>query len=725
MWRPTDRLKRWLFAPEASTQAFGGAPPAPEGLYEQERAVRRSYPWWQALCLMGAGYFSSLSYLPGIAFLAAGALSPLATLALVLVTLFGALPVYRRVAWGSPHGGGSLSMLERLLPFWQGKLLVLALLGFLVTDLVLTVTLSAADAAAHLAENPWLSPALGARHVAVTMVIVALLGAVLLRGVRRLVGVAVGLVVAYLVLSAAVIVDGLLKIAAHPDLLYAWRLELGRGDLNLPALVVASALLLPRLSVGFSGFETGVAVMPLVRGDPDDAPSRPRGRIRDEKAKGKSPEDQALDRFKRTRFTVAPGVHPLGRDVLDMLGLTDEDAKRHASRFFGGKGGKGGGNGGGSSGSPSRSIVPYAQDAAERAGEAGGLAGLAGFAKLAGMVGAVATAVGLAAKGLAMVNDHIDQTASRQFSMTNAYWMGGASSQTGKAIGYGAAAGLSPEATAQKANAFGDALRSGGTGASYFRARGLVDFGPFSIDKVANLTKAIDLLRHEKSDATAIRVARSTGLDNFLWMRDLSERSAQGLATATKGADTKQARKNAAEFQAADTEADLRWKDVHDRVMTRPMQAKAQMGRGLSQVLQGNGWAGYANMAGAAARFVNPVLGPAIGDGLGWVADRAEDGVNGARHWISQRGKDKKGDPVSDWIDEHIGDGSGSSQNRGKGKDENTEAMKDLTRTIKDHAETVGGGGRARGAIPAGIKAGMMDEALTNAAHYQGAFTIG
>jgi hypothetical protein len=276
--RPNTAFRRWFLQIQGQAE--------PEAFYEDEKEVaahHHTQPWWKVMCLTGVDYFSTLGYQPGIAALAAGALSPIATLVLVGVTLIGALPMYRRVAEESPHGDGSLSMLERLLNYWPSKLLVLSLLGFVATGFVITITLSAADASAHLVENPILTSSLHGQNVWLTLGLIALLGAVFLIGFSEAIGVAVVLVIAYLGLSAVVIGNGVGDVLAHPELLGNWWTGL-QHTFGSPVFMVGAALLVfPALALGLSGFETGVVVMPLVKGDPTDTPENPAGRIRNAK----------------------------------------------------------------------------------------------------------------------------------------------------------------------------------------------------------------------------------------------------------------------------------------------------------------------------------------------------------------------------------------------------------------------------------------------------------
>jgi hypothetical protein len=304
--------------------------------------------WWVfVVALTGVDYFSTLGYQPSIAWEAAGRLAPLATAVIVFMTLFGALPIYCWVARSSSDGSGSIGMIERMYEgSWRMKVVMLTLLGAAMTDFIITITLSAADAAAHLVENPrweellvevghldWkhllapvavigtvLALSIGWRRT-IWCVVAAAAGLVVLRvagtlpkegqqllltqsmilalgvvfwiGFREAISIAVVLVVVYLTLNSVINGAGTVYILRHPQVLVDWWGDVHSGNWrvqpsHLPfgaaaGLVMAlltSLLLFPKLALGLSGFETGVSVMPLIKGEPTDTPEKPTGRIR-------------------------------------------------------------------------------------------------------------------------------------------------------------------------------------------------------------------------------------------------------------------------------------------------------------------------------------------------------------------------------------------------------------------------------------------------------------
>ena len=84
----------------------------------------------------------------------------------------------------------------------------------------------------------------------------------------------------YLALNVVVIAVSLAHVVADPTVVSDWTTALTtqHGD---PLMIVAlSVLVFPKLALGMSGFETGVAVMTHVHGDEGDTEQQPTGRVR-------------------------------------------------------------------------------------------------------------------------------------------------------------------------------------------------------------------------------------------------------------------------------------------------------------------------------------------------------------------------------------------------------------------------------------------------------------
>lgn len=233
-------------------------------------------PWWKVMCLTGVDYFSSMGFQPGISFLAAGALAPLATLNLVVLTLIGALPAYWFVAKESPHGQGSFRILESILLGWKGKTLVLVLLGFAATDFIFTITMCAADATAHIVENPWMIK-FPNENLVITSSLIGTLGLVFLFGFSEAMNLSLVLVIVYLAVNAVTLFYGISELINQPHYLADWLKSLNAQYPSGWEMFKKSFLAFPQLALGLSGFETGVAVMTHIdTGTPDNIDIRVR-----------------------------------------------------------------------------------------------------------------------------------------------------------------------------------------------------------------------------------------------------------------------------------------------------------------------------------------------------------------------------------------------------------------------------------------------------------------
>lgn len=279
-----------------------------------------TYAWWLVLALVGLDCFSTLGYLPTLAVEGADARSaPLAAVAVALLILFAALPVYLFVIGRSPQGTGVTGLLEKYLSGWGGKLFILFLLGFVATDFVVMRSLSTADASKHLIANDytqsglqWLLERKDIVHESlpsvlqgewtdrffawwnaqlIVTVVLTLVGFALYFFLPRgftpgFLYAAAAIVALFLVVNGVVIASSIVYLVRHPAYVENWATIVGFAsrDSSLAKLIADLVFLaitaLPALVLGLSGFELSMTVAPLVRGRPDDDPIRPRGRIR-------------------------------------------------------------------------------------------------------------------------------------------------------------------------------------------------------------------------------------------------------------------------------------------------------------------------------------------------------------------------------------------------------------------------------------------------------------
>ena len=296
-------------------------------------------------------------------------------------------------------------------------------------------------------------------------------------------------------------------------------------------------------------------------------------------------------------------------------------------------------------------------------------AGLVKYAMPIALASAAVAVVGAAAAKASQVNK----------TSSDAFWGGGGTPrETARGI---AMAGFVGKDLSSAANGFGEQLRQGTYGAGYFRSKGIVDQGPYTIDKTSNYLKAIDEIRRIKSDQEAIRIARDTGMSPELRFRDLGDDTYQRVRRSMDNMAGPNVRKQGAEWEAN----------------------KAIIGNWFDQQVAATG-----NRVVQVANWAAKPFG-----GL--------DKVGGFFHDLYYNAT---GSATWDWL-------TGADQNQGK---KDSDKPSDMApggkryRELKDGTEQIGGAGRANG-IPSGWSSSWKlqntDEALKAQTVMMGGFAVG
>ena len=103
---------------------------------------------------------------------------------------------------------------------------------------------------------------------------------VFLRGFGEAINLSVILVSVFLVLNLVVVGDGLYVLITHPHYVTDWHTALLAQHSNPWVMLGISLIVFPKLALGLSGFETGVAVMPQIKGGEGTQQERLNNRIK-------------------------------------------------------------------------------------------------------------------------------------------------------------------------------------------------------------------------------------------------------------------------------------------------------------------------------------------------------------------------------------------------------------------------------------------------------------
>ncbi len=297
------------------------------------------------------------------------------------------------------------------------------------------------------------------------------------------------------------------------------------------------------------------------------------------------------------------------------------------------------------------------------------------------MITKLAIPAAIAAAGVVAGGQLVENAASSMRAGSGAYWTaGGNSAQTGQVAALGGFIGLTAQQAAEKAVEFGERLRGGGYGAAYMRSKGIMDQGVYTVNKATNYLKAIDEIRNIKNDVDAIRVARDLGMTSELQYRDLSSSTYNRLKRSMGDYGSPEERRQEAEYRA-------------------------------NKEIFGNFWNQFVREAGG--KFMGGVNAVMSGDMLKtpgspqWMSAMVNmanmAGLVGPMPINLKNPYDKAGgDPIK----------------------ENTQALKDLGRVMKDQAEQMGGGPRSRGALPAAQRYMQLENSMQSQALQLGAFHI-